>query len=153
MLRDIYRYLCPVHAEVSLVIHQRLSGLLPLTSPKLGEIKKQAEGHQRPQPPNGWQTERSILVFGRHKHYRNPVVELLVTERTKSDGLKAPFHRLEPLKLLAVAAGVDEAKFYAAIARLQQVESGDRTDSDLTALRTVIKSGSEYPCYYHNEQL
>jgi len=150
---DLDRYLMPAVVDGRLIIQPRLAGLLPLTSPKLRELGEQAGDHQRPQVVNIPSEERIILVIGRHKYYRNPTVELIDAERTKSGNLKPPFTRVEPLKQLATATGVDEAKFYAAIARLQQLESGDRTTSDLTAFHTVLRSGSDYPLYYHEEQL
>lgn len=149
---DLDRYLMPTVADGRLIVQPRLAGLLPLTSPKLRELGEQASNQQHPQALDGASAEQTILVISRHKYYRNPVVELIVAERTKSGGLKPPFNRIEPLRQLATATGVDEAKFYAAIARLQQVENGDRMTSDLTALHTVIRSGSDYPLYYHDEQ-
>ncbi|MFC7523283.1 DEAD/DEAH box helicase [Parapedobacter sp. GCM10030251] len=150
---DLDRYLMLVFAEGRLVIRPRLAGLLPLTSPKLRELREQAENRQHPQAWAGIQTEQTILVFSRHKYYRNPVVELFVAERTKSGNLKPPFNRIEPLRQLGMATGIDEAKFYAAVAQIQQVETGDRIASDLKALRTVINTGSDYPFYYHDEQM
>jgi len=149
---DLDRYLAPVLTGGRLTIQPRLAGLLPLTSPKFRELEEQAE-RRHPQPPDETSTERTILVVSRHKYYRNPVVELIDAGRTRSGSLKSPFNRVEPLQRLTMAVGVEEAKFYAAIARLQQVENGDRMASDLLALRTVIRNGADYPLYYHDEQL
>ena len=151
---DLDRYLMPVMAEGRLLVQPRMAGLLPLTSPRFRELSEQAEAAQ--QHPNVQQQAPDhvrIVVFSRHKYYRHPVVELIDADRTKSGGIKAPYRRVAPLEQLAASNGVDEAKFYAAIATLQQVTSGDRMSSDLTALHTVIRTGSEYPFYYHDEQL
>lgn len=149
---DLDRFLMPAVTDGRLIIEPRLPGLLPLTSPKLRELGKQAEEHQRPKLFDGPQTTQTVLVFSRHKYYRHPVAELIVVELTKLGKLKPPFNRIDPMKQLATATEIDDAKFYAAIARLQQIESGDRMTSDLTALHTVIKNGSDYPFYYHEEQ-
>ncbi len=150
---DLDRYLAPVFAEGRLTIQPRMAGLLPLTSPKLRELEEQVERHQNQQPAGPPAAGRTIAVISRHKYYRNPVVELVDAERTKSGNLKPPFTRIEPLELLAAAADVDEAKFYAAIVKLQQVREGDRSTSDLEALRVVLKYGRGYPFYYHDESL
>ncbi|SEL12440.1 DEAD/DEAH box helicase [Parapedobacter koreensis] len=149
---DLDRYLMPVFAEGRLTIQPRLAGLLPINSPKLRELGEQAGRQQHRGLAGTPLTERTIAVISRHKYYRNPVVELIDSDRTKSNSLKAPFTRVDPLKLLTSAASVDEAKFYAAIARLQQVREGDRTASDLEALETILKNDRGYPFYYHDDQ-
>ncbi len=149
---DLERYLQPVFVEGRLTIQPCVAGLLTLTSPKLQELVRQAENHHRP-PVDMLSPARTIVVISKHKYYRNLLVELVDVERTKAHKLKAPFTRIQPLDLVSSAQGVEEAKFYAAIAKLQQVGDSNRTASDLDALRIVLKNGGRYPYYYHDDQL
>jgi len=147
------RYLMPVYTQGGVTIQPHMAGLLPLNSPKLRELGEQAVRHQRRLPVNSPVAGRTIAVISRHKYYRNPVVELLDAERTKSGNLKPPFTRVDPLELLAAATDADEARFYAAAVKLQQVREGDRSASDLDALRIVLKHSKDYPFYYHDDGL
>ncbi len=150
---DLDRYLMPVLVEGRLTIQPRLAGLVPLSSTRLQALEKQAGLHRRPPAWDRPSRERTIAVLSRHKYYRNPVIELIDAERTRSGGLKPPFTRLDPLDLLTSAEGVDATRFYAAVAKLQQVGSSDRTASDVAALRIVLENGGRHPFYYHDEQL
>ncbi|SKB41311.1 Superfamily II DNA or RNA helicase, SNF2 family [Parapedobacter luteus] len=152
---DLERYLMPVFSDGRLIIRPRLAGLLPLTSPRLRMLSDQAELYQHQphrQPVSTPPADRLAVVISRHKYYRNPIVELIDTELTKSGRLKPPFTRIDPLKLATAATSADEAKFYAAIAQLQQVQEGDRTTWDLKALQIIVENGRNCRFYYHDEQ-
>lgn len=151
---DLDRYFLPVFADAQMTIQPRLTGLLPLTSQKLQLLGQQAGSTHLSLPNDKPSPARTIVAISRHKYYRNVVVELIDTERTKANKLKPPFTRIQPLDLVSSAQRVEEAKFYAAVAKLQQVADSNRnrTASDLDALRTVLKNGGGYPFYYHDDQ-
>ena len=150
---DLDRYLLPVLADTRMTIRPRLTGLVPLKSPKVQELSKQAENIHPDLPRDTPLPARTIVVISRHKYYRSLLVELIDTERTKMNKLKPPFTRVQPLDLIPSAQGIEAAKFYAAVAKLQQVGDSNRTASDLDALRTILKYGGGYPFYYHDDQL
>lgn len=150
---DLERYLLPTIVEGRLVVQPRLAGLLPLTSAKLRDLGKQAESHSLPRPEALRQSEQHIVVISKHRYYKHITVELMDAGRTKAGKLKPPFARAQPLDLISSARNVDEAKFYAAIASIQKIVDGDRTASDLHALRTIVKHGASHPFYYHDDQL
>lgn len=150
---DLDRYLMPLLEEGRLAIRPRMSGLLPLTSPKLLELGKTADDHHHRQPPELPSPTRTVLVISRHKYYRNFLVELIDVARTKVGKLKAPFIRIRPLDLVPSAQGIEEARFYAAIAKLQDVSGSKGTVSDLDALRILVRNDGGYPVYYHDDQL
>ena len=148
---DLDRFLAPVYRDGRLTIEPSLRGLLAPGSPKLSALAQQASDHQRlagQAAPDG-----TIAVISRHKYYRHPIVELLAVQYTKAGRPKPPFNRLQPLDLAAAAEYADDVKFFAAVARLQQVWGNDRINDDLESLRTVLKKGGAYTYYYHDEEL
>lgn len=149
---DLERYFFPALVDGRVVIRPRLAGLLPLTSAKLRDLESQAERHSRQQQELPSLSGQRIIVIGKHRYYRHITVELVDAGRTRAGKLKPPFSRVQPLGLISSAKDVDEAKLYAAIASIQQVVEGDRTASDLAALRTILKHGADYPFYYHDSQ-
>src|SRR5690606_31250061 len=150
---DLERYFLPTWVEGRLVIRPRLSGLVPLTSPKLMALGRQADNYRQAMPEALESPAQQIAVIGKHKYYRHVRVDLIEAGRTKAGKLKPPFTRVAPLSLVASARGVEEAKFYAAIASIQQLAEGDRTASDLAALRTMVKNGDSHPFYFHDDLL
>src|SRR5690606_20000071 len=150
---DLERYFFPTLVDGRLTIQPRLAGLLPLTSAKLQDLRNQAESHSQRQPEALRSPERPIVVINKHRYYRHITVELLYAGRTKVGKLKPPFTRVQPLSRISSAHDIDDAKFYAAIASVQQIVEGDRTASDLKALRAIVKYGASYPFYYHDDQL
>ncbi len=147
---DLDRYLQPVIEGGQLIVQPRLPGLLPLASPKYSELRKRVE--QLDQAPIMQPSpDRTILVISRHKYYRNLTVELIDAECTKSGKLKPPFTRIPPLDLISAATESARAKFYAAIATLQQLTAGS-AESIGNALCTVV-SENNYRLYYHDNRL
>jgi len=147
---DLERYFVPKLAEGRLVVQPRIPGLLPLNSTKLRALGSGATDCALP-PASVSLPEERVIVFSKHKYYRHIRVDVMHVGRTKAGKLKPPFVRLQPLDLIASSTRVDEAKFYAAIAAIQQVAEGDRTTSDLTALQTIVKYGGNYPFYCHDD--
>ncbi|MFB2118783.1 SNF2-related protein [Parapedobacter sp. 2B3] len=149
---DLERYFLPVLVEGRLVVQPRLPGLLSLHSVKQRSWEDPAEKLHRQQETLHPSSER-IVVISRHKYYRHIRVDVMQAGRTKTGKVKPPFTRLQPLDLVSVAEDVAEAKFYAAIASIQQINEGEREASDLAALRTILKHGHKYPFYCHEDQL
>lgn len=149
---DLSRYLSPVFADGRLSVQPCLQGLISPVSPRLQELAEHAARHHSlPRVTAG--TDRMTVVITRHKYYRNPVITLIDAQRTKSGKLKPPFSNIQPLERAVAAADVGEARFYAAVAKLQQVMDGDRTASDLEALCAALTHGAGYPFYYHDDSL
>ena len=141
-------YLVPALIEGKLVVQPRVPGLLPLDSAKLEVLVRAAGGV----PAEAGSQEERIVVIGRHKYYRHIRVDVIQTARTVAGKLKPPFVQLQPLRLVASAKGVEEAKFYAAIAATQEATGGgDRTMSDFEALQTVVKYGDRCRFYVHDD--
>lgn len=149
---DLERYFVPTLIEGRLVVQPRLKGLLPLNSARLRELASRAENQALLVPGILHPLEQQIIVFSKHKYDRHIRVDVMHAGRTKTGRLKPPFTRLQPFDFIASAKDVGEAKFYAAIASLQQIVAGDRTVSDLAALHTILKYGGNYPFYYHDEE-
>lgn len=146
---DLDRYLMPVIDGGRLTVQSRLPGMLPLTSTKFLELAKQAENaYQVPVDPL---PATRIVVISRHKYYRNLVVELVEAGYTKSEKLKPPFIRVPSLDLISAAVKPEVVQFYAAVAKLQQVDDGGRTAPKLDALRVIVQHSGSYPFYYHDD--
>lgn len=150
---DLDRYLSPVFADGQLFIKPCLPGLISLTSSKLRGLSEQVENRRNQQPPNLPSPERTIVVFSRHKYYRHLVVELFDAARTKTGKLKSPLTRIQPLDVISILKEADAITFYAAIAKLQQTIDGNRTESDWSALYTILKNSCGYLFYYHDARL
>lgn len=150
---DPERYFFPTLVDGRVTLQPRLAGLLPLTSAKLQDLRSQAESHSQRRPEALHPPERPFVVINRHRYYKHITVELFHAGRTKVGKLKPPLTRVQPLNGISSANELDDAKFYAAIASVQQIVEGDRTASDLKALRTIVKYGTSYSFYYHDDQL
>ncbi len=146
------RYLVPVYDEGRLSIQPRLPGLLSLGSPKLQALARQADDLQLPEAPRRPSTDRTIIVISKHKYYGYLVIDLYDAARTANGKVKPPFIRIRPLDHIASARDVGEAKFYAAVAKFQQVGGEGRSPSDAAALRVIQESAAEYACYYLDDQ-
>ncbi|MGV3761421.1 DEAD/DEAH box helicase [Parapedobacter sp.] len=143
-------YLLPAFIDGRVVMQPRIAGLLPLNSAKLRDLVGQADHHAKRQPDVRPLPEEQVIVLSRHKYYRHIRVDIMHIGRTTSGRLKPPFVHLKPLDLVASATTVETAKLYAAIAAIQQIVEGDRTPSDLAALRTIVKYGGKSLFYYHD---
>lgn len=149
---DPEQYLVPALIEGQLIVQPRIPGLLPLDSAKLEALVRADVHGTGPQQSETGSSEERIIVVGRHKYYRHIRVDVIHAGRTAAGKLKPPFVRLQPLGLVASASGVEEAKFYAAIAAIQQATGDDdRTLSVFEALQTVVKYGDGYRFYIHDD--
>lgn len=93
-----------------------------------------------------------VLVFSRHRHYRHLVVELMSAEQTKQGKLKNPLQLVDPLDLIWKTENKDELKFFAAVSKFKNHYQESQANSDLEALKAIVKNPLNLSVYLHDEK-
>jgi hypothetical protein len=60
---------------------------------------------------------------------------------------------INPLTLIWETTGLEEAKFYTAVAAFQQPATGTKTASDIDALKIIVKNPFQLPVYFHDAKI
>jgi SNF2 family DNA or RNA helicase len=97
-------------------------------------------------------TANMVLVFSRHRHYRHLVVELMSAEQTKQGKLKNPLQVVDPLDLIWKTENKDELKFFAAVSKFKNHYQESQANSDLEALKAIVKNPMNLSVYLHDEK-
>ena len=145
---ELDNFFKPVLEGGRLAIQSRLPGMLPITSPKLLELGDQAAA------PLAAPIDSPLymVVINRHKFYRNVVIDLMEAGLTKTGRPKPPFKRVEALDLAPATENPRMVRFFAAVAKFQQVDNGNRTAAKLDALRVIVQEGANFPFFYHDSE-
>ncbi|KQT16923.1 DNA helicase [Chryseobacterium sp. Leaf404] len=112
--------------------------LLPENSGQLPEIKAQ----NKPQ--------KLLLVIRKHKYYDRFSLELFEAETTKSGKIKNPVSEVNPSTMIWRTENIDEAKFFTAISKFENIQNEEKNDTDVEALKMVVKNPLSLPFFYHD---
>jgi hypothetical protein len=131
-------------------IFPKLPGLMPVTRETLDDLKSEVI-KQDPGPDlNTGKDEAFCVVFRQHKYYKHLQVELYNAQSTKEGKIKNPLNQVDPLDYIWRSAAPDDLKFFTGISKFQNHSNNKITDSDILALRAIIKNPLGYKFYYHN---
>lgn len=97
--------------------------------------------------------KRQILVIGRHRYYNQLSFLLMEADITQSGKIKNPVNNIEPMQLIWKAENPLEIKFYTAIVSFQNKYNEDSIDTDLEALKLIVKNPLELEVYYHDRNV
>lgn len=134
----------------SFEIKPKLEGLFPV-NPAGGNYLREALLPKLPKPPAQQQEHtKRFVVFGKHRHYDQFHLELFEAPLSKDGKIKAPFTSIDPLPLIWKTNNIEEAKFYTGISKFQNNYTTSKSESDLDALRPVVKNPLQLDVYYHD---
>jgi hypothetical protein len=127
-------------------------GLLPVSAQKNHELKAVlvAEKPHHAQELEVVSPAKNILILKQHRYYKQFQTELGEAGFAKNGKLKNPVKLIDPYTFAWGAADPAELKFYAAIARFQKNYEGDTSETDLEALRMLVKNPLRLPVFYHD---
>lgn len=94
-----------------------------------------------------------IMVFGQHKYYKNLTVDLFEAQLTQNGKVKNPLNPLNPRDLIWKTENSDTLKFFTAISELKNNYSNDPVESDIEALKALVKNPLEMSIFYHNTEV
>ncbi|MEJ5995086.1 SNF2-related protein [Pedobacter sp. Du54] len=100
---------------------------------------------------HGYTEANLVLVFSRHRFYRHLVVELASAGFTKNGKLKNPITSIDPLDLVWKTENQDELKFFTGVSRFKH-NYESKEDSDLEALKAIMRNPLGLNFYIHNEK-
>ena len=137
-----------------LVISPHSPDLFPVTKESLNTLRTMiSSGPEQAPVSSPTDNEQTYFVVIReHKYYKYLHVELFTSALTKEGKLKNPLNRLEPMDLVWKTTDHEELKFYTGISKFQNNLTGKRTETDLAALRAIVKNPMGYPFYYQDTE-
>lgn len=96
---------------------------------------------------------KMVLVFSQHRFYRHLVIALMEAEPSQNGKLKNPFMAIEPLDLVWKSDKEAELKFYTGISRFRNNYTEGRADSDLEALKAIVRNPLHLDTYMHDDKV
>lgn len=138
--------------DKSVEIKPRIKELLPVNRMSRERLEEQLLPRKR----NSLTTETPnpqllrFIVFTQNRFRDHFCLELYEAQRGKDDKLKNPLSLLNPLDSIWKLTNADELKFYSSISRFQNQYRKASFDSDVDALRALIRNPLNIPVYYHN---
>ncbi|MFC3559744.1 DEAD/DEAH box helicase [Pedobacter jamesrossensis] len=94
-----------------------------------------------------------ILVLGQHRYYSNLNIELFEAQITKAGKAKNPFKQVNPADLIFKTEDSTELKYYSGISKFQNNYTPGQIETELEALKAIVKNPSKIPVYLHDAKL
>ena len=144
------------YTNKSFAIQPKIKALFPFTQDTDALLKEQLLPLKKVKPPvlnSGLENTTTIMVLRKHKYHDQLVIELLNGPMSKDGKVKNPLTAIDPLTLIWTTTGLEEAKFYTAVAAFQQPATGTKTASDIDALKIIVKNPFQLPVYFHDAKI
>lgn len=93
------------------------------------------------------------VVFKQHKYHKHLLIELYSAPLSKEGKIKNPMSLVPPLDLAWTSDDPELLKFYTAVHKFQNHPAAKRSQSDLTALKAIVRNPARYRFYYHNPEV
>ncbi|MES2829322.1 MAG: SNF2-related protein [Bacteroidota bacterium] len=93
-----------------------------------------------------------ILVFSKHRFYRNLVIELAEVAVAASGKLKSPLKFIDPTELIWKTSDPLELKFYSAVSKFKNNYNDVKSESDLNALKALVINPLKLDTYLHDDK-
>ncbi|MES2691583.1 MAG: ATP-dependent helicase, partial [Bacteroidota bacterium] len=98
------------------------------------------------------ETAKQILVLGKYKYYNQLSIELYEVQTTLGGAIKNPFKLSDPFDFIWNTEQHDEVKFFTAISRFKNSFNETRSESDLQALKALVKNPLKLDVYMHDNE-
>lgn len=129
---------------------ERNPGKLDLT--RLNAILKADKTVRLPARSSVVLTKR-VLILSQHRFYRHLVIELAEAEVAQNGKLKNPIKFIDPLDMVWKTDKQEELKFYTGISRFKNNYSESRAESDLDALKAIVRNPLNLEVYLHDDKI
>ena len=96
-------------------------------------------------------SSKKIVAFTKHKYYEQISAEIIEVETGKNGKMKSPLLILDPLELINNTEVIAEVKFYAAVAKLQNVHGGGDAKVEIEALKQLLLNPLGLEFYFHDK--
>lgn len=90
------------------------------------------------------------VVFRQHKYHKHLLIALYSAPVSREGKIKNPMTEVPPLELAWTSDDPECLKFYTAVHKFQQYPAAKRSQSDLIALKAIIRNPLGYRFYYHD---
>ncbi len=137
----------------SIHIKPKLKGLIPFNTTNTATLKEELLPASVKKIEQGTEKEKMIVVIKKHKHYDQLNIELHEGGVTKEGKIKNPLSLADPLKLIWKAEDVDHAKFFTAINSFQNKLDAPSPESDIQALKLILKNPLKLDTYLHDKKI
>jgi len=115
--------------------------LIPKRKSKLKTLSELESGKKR------------ILVISKHRYYNQLNFLLMEADITKTAKIKNPIENIDPQPLIWKTNDPAELKFYSAIHSFQNKFTDDNLESDLEALRLIVKNPQSIDIFLHDRSI
>ncbi|EHQ29337.1 SNF2-related protein [Mucilaginibacter paludis DSM 18603] len=130
------------------------SALTPITKESLNQIKATVLPDVEPISTGAdMDSQTYCIVLRQHKFYNYLIIELYRATATKDGRIKNPLTIVPPLDQIWDTEDPQEVKFFTGIHKFQSHSNQQRNESDLLALRSLVKNPLGYNFYYHNSDV
>ncbi|HEX3006125.1 MAG TPA: SNF2-related protein, partial [Bacteroidales bacterium] len=137
-----------------LTIVPRLENMIPSTSEDLELLRSDlVVQDQNMIPQKLTPQEPFILVFRRHKYYKCMLAELFSAPRTREGRIKNPLTNVLPASFIWEYDDPQQLKFFSAVTRFQNPQEEKLSETDINALKAIIRNPLSYEFYYHNDDV
>jgi SNF2 family DNA or RNA helicase len=131
----------------------RLTNMIPVTTEDLGLLRSDFVIDLQPLIPQKLtQHEPYIFVFRRHRFYNYMLAELYSASRTKEGRIKNPLTNVQPANFIWEYDDPQQLKFFSAIVRFQNAQNENLSETDIQALKAIIRNPLSYEFYYHRDE-
>lgn len=137
----------------SVTIKPKVKGLIPFNQSSTGSLKEELLPQVTKMAPAVDMKQKMIMVFKKHKHYDQLNIELFEGSVTKEGKIKNPLTTVEPLKRLWKTEEIEQTKFFTAVANFQNNFDAANPETDIQALRMILKNPFNVEVYVHDKKL
>src|SRR5690242_17451535 len=96
---------------------------------------------------------KTVLILSQHRFYRHLVIELAEAVFTKGGKLKNPLKFIDPLDRVWKTGAEAELKFYTGVSRFKNNYTENRSESDLEALKAIVRNPLCLAVYLHDDKI
>ena len=153
--KNLDRYFKTSYFNKRISFSPRSAGLIPVTKASINILKDTLLTGFTPMPPEMLFEAHKVvgILLRQHKYYGYLIIELFDAPTTKDGKIKNPLTPIPPLDLIWKVADPDAIRFFTGIHKFQNHNNTKRNDSDLQALRSVVRNPLKYRFYYHDNKI
>lgn len=118
---------------------------------KLSNLLQEKTDPRIPKSADG--DARMVLIFSRHRFYRNLVIELAEAGLSAKGKLKNPLKFIDAAEEIWRTNNQDELKFYSAVSQFKNNYNEGKSASDLEGLKALTKNPLKLEVYLHDESI
>ena len=97
--------------------------------------------------------DQSIVVLKQHRYEKHLLIDLYSAQTSENGKVKNPLAEINPMEMIWDSTDPNHLKFFSSIARFQGHSNGKVSESDILALRTIVKNPLHYRFYYHRPNI